>query len=111
MEKGSEINHSDSEFIEWLSNRLHNLHSYDLSSFIINRLSNIKEKLDNYDSSISDADLDKIISQYFLDFFLNKDHTTSIGYTDKEREDLRNVIKQIVKDVNDKRIPNKVLLQ
>lgn len=111
MEKGSEINYKDDEFVDWLVQRLCHLHNYDTSHFIINRLKDIKTKLEIYNSSISDDGLDKIISQYFVDFFLERDSTTSIGYNDKDRKDLRNAIKCIISDVNFNRIPKKILLQ
>lgn len=113
MEKSSEIdlNISDSQFLEWLIKRLSNVHGYSIDNDIINRLSNISKSIELYNKKCSDDDLDKIISQYFVDFFLTKDETTSIGYTDKERDNLRNAIKKIMDDIRLNRIPKEITLQ
>lgn len=113
MEKSSEIdlNISDSQFLEWLVKRLYHVHGYDINHDINQRLSIIGNNLKIYQQKCSDEDLEKIISQYFIDFFLDKDETTSIGYTDKERQNLRDTIKKIIEDVRFNRIPQKIILQ
>jgi hypothetical protein len=113
MEKSTEINFdlSDKDFIEWIINRLKYLHRYADNDYIINRLNNIQLRLSSYDYKCRDENLDKIISQYFIDFFLIKDEATNIGYTDQERINLRNAIKQIMSDVIKDRVPKEIILK
>jgi hypothetical protein len=106
MEKSPEINLSDTNFIGWLISRLEYLHGYAKDDPIICRLNKIKHSF-----KYSNNDLDKVISKYFIDFFLNKDTSTNIGYTDKERDDLRHAIKQIIEDIRSNNIPKEILLK
>lgn len=113
MEKSTEINldWSDIDFIEWLISRLKYLHGYSTYGDIVNRLDHIKHSLEIYSKQYSDTDLDKIISQYFIDFCLSRDETTSIGYTESERNNLRNAIKRIIADVHSNNVPKDILLK
>lgn len=111
MEKSPEINLSDKDFIGWLASRLQYLHGYDSKDPIIYRLINIKDEIKKHSFKHPDKDLDKVISKYFVDFFLNKDTSTNIGYTDKERDNLRYVIKQIIEDIRSNNIPKEILLK
>lgn len=113
MEKSAEIIKalSDTDFIEWTINRLKYLHGYSDNNYILKRLSNIQDRLISYDYKCRDENLDKIISQYFIDFFLMKDQATNIGYTDQERINLRNAIKKIMEDVIRGNIPKEIILK
>jgi|LakMenEpi03Aug12_release.lakeMendotaPanAssembly.Ray.scaffolds.fasta_scaffold05897_30 hypothetical protein len=113
MEKSTEINcsFSDSEFIAWLNSRLQNIHGYDTNNSIISRLRTIMNKIAIYQKPCSDADLDKIISRYFIDFYLIRDNTTTIGYTNEERNNLRQSIKHIIADVLTNNVPKDILLK
>jgi hypothetical protein len=113
MEKSTKISIdlSDADFIGWTTNRLRYLHGYANNHYIINRLNNIQHRLNTYDYKCNDENLDKIISQYFIDFFLIKDESTNIGYTDQERKNLRNAIKQIMQDVINGDVPKEIILK
>lgn len=102
---------SDSDFLEWLALRLQNLHNYHNNDKIISKLQSIANNLNNIDIQISDNDIDKIICQYFTDFNLDKDEYLNLGYSDKEREKLRNAIKKISIDIFSKNIPKDFILK
>jgi len=113
MEKSTKINLylSDANFIGWLWSRLQYLHGYSKNDEILIRLSKIKNNIELLCSQYSDNDLDKIISRYFVDFYLDHDESTSIGYSNAERDNLRNAIKQIIADVREHNIPKDILLK
>lgn len=113
MEKSTEINLNvtDSQFLEWVILRLHHVHGYKPDSDIIKRLLLINHKFKLHEKHCVDEDLDKIISQYFVDFFLTRDDTTSIGYTNQERNNLRNAIRQIIADVKLNKVPKDIILK
>jgi hypothetical protein len=113
MEKSTEVNIelSDKDFIGWSINRLKYLHGYTDDNYIIERLFRIQNRIGNYEYGCEDENLDRIISQYFIDFFLIKDEGTDIGYTDQERINLRNAIKKIIEDVLDNNIPKEITLK
>ena len=60
---------------------------------------------------ISDADLDKIISKYYIDFMLEKSNEMNIGFTNEERIKFRDNIKRILKDIVNKNIPKDFLIK
>lgn len=112
MEKGTRINDdSDSDFLVWLSLRLQNLHNYHNKDEIIAKLESIATNLKNINIQILDCDIDKIISQYFTDFNLDKDEFLNLGYSDKERKNLRDAIKNISIDIFSKNIPKDFTLK
>lgn len=113
MEKSTEINQnfSDAEFITWLISRLQYIHGYSIDNNIIVRLEKIMNKSTMYQPLCSDEDLDKIISKYFVDFCLTRDYSLSIGYTEEERNNLRQSIKQIITDVILRNVPEDILLK
>lgn len=113
MEKSTEINLnlSDIDFIQWLISRLEYLHGYSKDSDIIKRLINIKKTVSQYHYNYSDSDLDKIISKYFIDFYLIRDDSGGLGYTIEERNNLRNAIKNIVQDIKLNNLPKEILLK
>lgn len=111
MEKSTEIDLSDTKFIDWLISRLEYVHGYAQNNDIISRLKDIKDKLEKYNIKYSDKDLDKIISRYFIDFYLTRDNSSFIGYTETERNNLRNSIKHIIEDVKLNNLPKDILLK
>lgn len=71
----------------------------------------VLKKIKNPNIAISDYDLNKILSKYFIDFNLEK--TEHIGFNDKDREQLRNSIRLIVNDILTNKIPkdNEILIK
>lgn len=87
-------------FIEWLINRLIYKHHYAENDSIIESLADIKYILKYKPAiDINDQCLDKIISKYYVDFYLDKCEDMTIGFTDDERKSLRQSIKNIVNDI------------
>lgn len=113
MEKSAKVNLdlSDANFIDWLLSRLQYLHGYAKNDEILIRLNKIKDNIEILCTQYSDNDLDKIISKYFVDFYLDRDQSTSIGYSNTERDNLRNAIKQIIADAREHNIPKDILLK
>lgn len=87
-------------FIEWLINRLIHKHRYAMEDSIVQSLVDIKHTLKYQQAiDINDQSLDKIISKYYADFYLDKCDDMTIGFTDDERTSLRQSIKNIVRDI------------
>lgn len=93
----------DKDFLVWLSNRLVYKHGYKEDDAVVSKLIQLSES--DCISSISDEELDLIISKYYADFFLDKADDIGFGYTDIEREDIRKKIRSLVYDINNKNIP------
>jgi len=77
----------------------------------VSRLNLLITKLKNSTIQLSTLEIDKIISQYFVDFNLTKDETLNIGYTDKERDRLRNDIISIAIDFYKQNVPKENLIK
>lgn len=87
-------------FIQWLINRLLYKHHYTANDATIEALSNLKDYLSkqlivDIDNSI----LDTIISKYYVDFNLDKTEDLSFGFSDEERQNLRQIIRKITSDI------------
>ena len=101
MEKVNEI-----RFLNWLINRLVYKHQYTTNDIIITELYNLIKTIQSPPIiSIKDADLDKIISKYYVDFNLEKSEDMNIGYSEEERKQLRLSIKMLIDDVIHKNVP------
>jgi len=103
------IDIKDVLYLEWLFNRL--LYRFKDKEEYIRTGRNILKKITNPKLNIENNLLDKILSKYFIDFNLHK--TESIGYSDTDRETLRNNIKSIIQDIIDQKIPkdNEILIK
>jgi len=87
-------------FIQWIVNRLIYKHSYAEDDIIIQSLYELKDYHIKYQSiQIADADLDKIISKYYTDFYFDKSEDFKIGFTENDREILRTTIRSITNDI------------
>jgi hypothetical protein len=95
------IDIKDVLYLEWIFNRL--LYRFKDKEEYIRTGRNILKKITNPKLNIENNLLDKILSKYFIDFNLHK--TESIGYSDTDREALRNNIKSIIQDIIDQKIP------
>ena len=94
------------QFIGWLVNRLIHKHQYSSDCAIIKVLHNIQSGFTKaYVLDIEEKELDKIISKYYVDFNLETSPDINMGYTEKQRYDLRNHIKNLVSDIVNKNIP------
>jgi hypothetical protein len=96
------INIKDIMYLEWILNRLS--YKFKDKPEYIQEGRNILKKITNPSIEIDDEVLDKILSKYFIDF--NLDKTSSIGYDQKDRENLRSSVRGIVWDILHKNIPN-----
>lgn len=96
---------TDNDFLQWLANRLIYKHGYDKDDPIVSKLLSF----DSDRFSISDSDLDHILSKYYTGFFLEKTDDCNIGYTDKERDDIRNYVRSLMADIVNKNIPSQIL--
>lgn len=105
------IDSSDIDFLYWLKQRLIYLHGYVMDHESVSRLNLLITKLKNNTIQLSTLEIDKIISQYFVDFNLTKDETLNIGYTDKERDRLRNDIISIAIDFYKQNVPKENLIK
>jgi len=73
----------------------------------------IKNLLSPKKISISNNDLDKIISKYYVDFYLEKgeDNNFNVGFSEKERNDLRNVIRSLTTDIMNFNLPKEPIIK
>jgi hypothetical protein len=96
----------NSIFLYWLMNRLRYKHNYSVNDPVIVELSTIMKSMQNQELiDIQDSDLDKIISKYYIDFFLDKTEDFNVGYSENERSVFRTNIRSIVSDIINKDIP------
>lgn len=87
-------------FLDWLSKRLVYKHQYTTNDIVVATIINLKNDLSKpYNFDISDADLDRILSHYYVDFHLDKTEELGIGFSDSERQNLRSTTRSIVNDV------------
>lgn len=87
-------------FIQWIINRLIYKHSYAEDDSIIRSLYELKEHYLRYQSiHIEDTELDKIISKYYTDFYLDQSEELKIGFTEDDRKILRTTIRSITNDI------------
>jgi hypothetical protein len=105
------IDSSDIDFLYWLKQRLIYLHGYTTDNKSVSRLNLLITKLKDNTIQLSTLEIDKIISQYFVDFNLTKDGTLNIGYTDEERDRLRNDIMSIAIDFYKQNVPKETLIK
>jgi hypothetical protein len=100
-------------FLSWLEQRLIYKHGYDKNDNIIVSISKLIYFLQPtpYLVDISQSDLDKIISKYYADFTLDGSDDINFGYTESQRERLRDDIRHLVNDVVNKNIPKEFLLK
>lgn len=102
-------------FLCWLKQRLVYCHKYDNNSLILLKLKSIIDTLSKQKTlSISNNDLDKIISKYYVDFYLEKNNDNDplkIGYNNQERRKLREIIRCLVTDVINLNIPNNPVIK
>ena len=102
----------DVHFLRWLISRLIYRYSYIRSDSIIFRIENVIQKLLTAPKpDVTDVELEKIISKYYVDFYLDKGDTLNIGYTKQERDTLREQIRCLVIDVMAKNIPKDTLIK
>lgn len=99
----------DKDFLSWLSNRLVYKHGYSDNDAVVTRLLSLASQEDHNSLNIQDQELDLIISKYYVDFFLDKADDFRVGYTNLEREELRNHIRSLVIDINNKNIPSSII--
>jgi hypothetical protein len=90
-------------YLEWIFNRL--VYRFKDDKFDLETSKNILGKIKKPNFDIEDSMLDKIISKYYTDFYLDKQD--NIGFTNIERLNLRSMVRNLVDDVIHKRVPAK----
>lgn len=106
----------DINFLRWLVQRLVHLHRYDVNDTIIIRLNQTIDSIlskQKISIDISDNNLDKILSKYYADFYLDKTDSgnITIGYDDNSRSMLRNITRNLIEDVINLNIPKEPLIK
>ena len=105
------LEEKDLSFLSWLYNRLLYKHN-DKDKIVIDELLSIINKYKKpYEINIDNNSLDLVLSKYYIDFYMEKSSDINIGYSDDEREKIRNQIKNIVSDIVNKQIPKEPLLK
>lgn len=87
-------------FLDWFINRLLYKHNYSSDSAVVYYLKEIKKDLAEQHTKKIDIDqknLDKIIQKYYVDFFFDKDK--DLGFTEEERNRLRQVCLDLSTDI------------
>jgi len=87
-------------FLQWLCNRLIYKHGYTIDDPIVKKIINLTKWIIEKETYISDDQLDNIIKKYYADFDMEYSEDLKLGFTNKERENLRSSIRSIVKEVN-----------
>lgn len=96
------INLEDIIYLEWIFNRL--LYKFQDDIKHIQTARTVLNKIKKPDNiKITDNNLNKILSKYFVDFNLQK--IGNIGFDDKDRTRLRDSIRLIVNDILINNIP------
>ena len=104
----------DIEFLRWLSQRLTYLHGYNANDTVVVQLNKaIKNLLSPQKISMSNNDLDKIISKYYVDFYLEKQENNNfnVGFSDQERNNLRRMIRDLVTDIMNFNVPKEPIIK
>jgi hypothetical protein len=90
------------------------LHGYDANDTVVFQLNKaIKNLLSPQKISMSNNDLDKIISKYYVDFYLEKqeDNNFNVGFSDQERNNLRKTILDLVTDIMNFNVPKEPIIK
>lgn len=85
------------KFLDWLINRLLYKHAYDENDIIIHKLKEINSSYNCI--KISNSELDQILIRYYPDFYMDPADDVGIGYTETQRNNVRNTIRSIVQDI------------
>lgn len=86
-------------FLNWLGNRLIYKHGYSPEDPVIKQIAGCIKWIEE-EKHITDDELDNIIRKYYADFDMEYAEDIKLGFTNKERANLRSSIRSIVKDVN-----------
>ena len=82
------------EFISWLINRLQLKHNED--NEVIRTMKELQEKYCYIPKTVSISDIDNIGRKYYADYDMPA--SEKMGYTDHERNSIRNLVVGIIKD-------------
>lgn len=105
-----EINRQKREyiiFLSWLIQRLIYKHSYDKKNSIISSIEKLIDFLQpkQFCINIDQKNLDKIISKYYVDFNFDGSDDINFGFTETQRNRLREDIRNLINDVINENIP------
>lgn len=90
----------DIKLLRWFFNRLVYKHRLSVDDSAYKEAHRVILKLDPKNATkieISDSDLDKIITKYYVDFQLEK--CERLGYTEAERQQLRQTVLSLTEDI------------
>lgn len=94
----------DTTFVKWYINRLVFKYKVPLDQNFKKFYSLLHKSNNAKKICLLASDLDKIISKYYADFFLDK--SENMGYTEEERKKLREHILQISYDILNNKVPS-----
>lgn len=100
----------DITYLKWLYNRLKYRYSSE-DSLLQNLESIIKKISPPLSISIDEDSLDKILSKYYVDFYLEKEDSSNIGFNQEERIKLRSTILNLTKDIVNLTIPKELIIK
>lgn len=86
------------EFLNWLLNRLK--FKYKEDNVILNQVSNLLDNYILFPKKIPINFIDQICKKHYPDFEIDKTPDLNIGYSDKERMQIRNFVVSIIEDVS-----------
>lgn len=98
----------ESTFLKWYMNRLIFRYKVPLDQNFKRFYSLTYKANTDKNIVIAPQDLDKIISKYYADFFLDK--SENMGYTEEERTKLRQFIVSITTDIINNRVPSELII-
>lgn len=92
------------ETIDWISNRLLYKYKEKQESEIFTKIGLVKSYIlskNNHKISLTKNQLDDILSKYYADFYLDGSDDLKIGYTEKQRDDIRSSVLCMAQDILD----------
>lgn len=90
----------DIAILQWIAQRIIYKFGESKEAWYIKYLNHLSERMNDPNIHITDNELDNIIAQYYIDFFLDKTDNMNFGFNEDDRITLRNNIKNIYKDIN-----------
>ena len=98
-------------WIGWLINRLIYKHNYQPDDEVIVQLSKLQLDLPQNKISITTNDLDKILAKYYVDFNLDACEDLKMGFSERERDNLRSTVLSIVNYIITKNSPQDFIIK
>lgn len=89
------------DFVDWICNRLRFKYKETIDTDTVNKFDKIKSILGskNINIRLSQDQLDNILCKYYADFYMDSCDNVNIGYTDTQRDSIRQSIMSISKEI------------